>query len=180
MCAPMHSRLLPSIAAFAVLAVAPALAAPKHGGTSAAAKPPAAPMPKELGRFDDWTAASYETNGQTVCYAFTRAKEAAPASGSSAGPLLTVTERSSSRDEVAITATTSYAKDATVTLQVGQTGLDFYTVGRDAFARDGKAAAAAMRRGDQAIIHGHSNTDTYSLKGFTQAYDLIVKTCPAH
>jgi invasion protein IalB len=173
----MHARLPIFAAALAVLAVAPALAAPKHAATSAAAKP-AGPTPKELGRFDEWTAATYENAGQTICYAFTRAKPAGPSSGA-ALPLLTVTERANNRDEVAITSPTAYAKDASVLLQVGQAGLDFYTSGRDAFARDGKAAVAAMRRGDEAITRGH-NTDTYSLKGFTQAYDAIVKACPAH
>ncbi len=35
----------------------------------------AAAGPKELGKFDDWIAATHEESGQTVCYAFTRAQE---------------------------------------------------------------------------------------------------------
>ncbi len=71
-----------------------------------------------------------------------------------------------------------------MTVQVGQTGLDFYTAGNDAFARDGQAAVAAMRRGDQAIArgpgaHGASATDIFSLTGFTAAYDAVSKACPS-
>ncbi len=153
--------------------ICPTLPAPRH---------PAGAGPAELGRFGDWTAARYQQDGQTVCYAFTRAKPAQPVSG--AAPLLTVTERPASRDEVALTAGARYPKGATVTLQVGQTGLDFYTSASDAFARDGKAAVTALRRGSQAIARGPSanaarETDVFSLQGFTPAYEAILKACPA-
>ena len=41
---------------------------------AAAAKPAAASSnaPKELGKFEDWTAATHQESGATVCYAFTR------------------------------------------------------------------------------------------------------------
>ena len=59
--------------------------------------------------------------------------------------VLTVTERTTARDTVAIEAGFDYPKDAAVTVQVDQTGLDFYTRERDAYARDGKAAVAAFQ-----------------------------------
>jgi hypothetical protein len=159
--------------------ICPALAASYR---SASHSHPASAAPTELGRFGEWTGARYQQGGHTVCYAFTRAKSAHQASGTA--PLLTVTERPSSRDEVAITNTTPYPKDATVTVQVGQTGLDFYTATSDAFARDGKAAIAALHRGGQAIARGPAadgahQTDVFSLQGFAQAYEAILKTCPA-
>jgi hypothetical protein len=160
--------------------IEPALAASTHRAASHAQSPGAAPT--ELGKFGDWTAARYQQAGQTVCYAFTRARSAHPASATP--PLLTVTERPSSRDEVAITAGTPYPKDATVTLQVGRTGLDFYTAASDAFARDGKASVAALRHGGEAIARGPGGsaarqTDVFSLQGFPPAYEAILKACPA-
>jgi hypothetical protein len=139
--------------------------------------------PKAVGTFDDWTAATHPESGQTVCYAFTRAQSSLPAIKDRGGVVLTVTERSTGRDAVAIEAGFSYAPTATVTVQVDQTGLEFYTNGRNAFARDGKAAVKAFSGGSRAIARspGPQNgtvTDTFSLKGFSAAYAAIVKACP--
>lgn len=160
--------------------MSPAMAAKRRPAHPAKSTPAAGPT--ELGSFGDWTAARYQHEGETVCYAFTRAKSSHPSSGNH--PLLTVTERSHSRDEVAITSDSAYPKGADVTMQIGQAGLDFYTAGSDAFARDGQAAVGSMRRGDQAIVrgpgaHGASTIDTFSLAGFTAAYDAVTKACPS-
>ncbi len=62
--------------------------------------------------------------------------------------------------------------------------LDFYTASSDAFARNGKAAVAALRRGGQAIARGPGasaarQTDVFSLQGFVPALEAILKACPA-
>jgi hypothetical protein len=98
--------------------------------------------------------------------------------------VLTVTQRPAARDEVALSAGFAYASGATVTLQIDQSGLDFYTAQRNAFARDGKAAVAAMEKGREAQARspGPRNTpvvDTFSLRGFSAAYAAIAKACPA-
>jgi hypothetical protein len=70
-------------------------------------------------------------------------------------------------------------------MQVDQNGLDFYTSQRNAFARDGKAVVAAFEKGSRAIARspgpngGQPVTDTFSLKGFSAAYQAIAKACPA-
>ena len=135
-----------------------------------------------MGKFDDWTAATHAESGQTVCYAFTRVQSSAPALPGRGPVVLTVTERPSGRDTVAIEAGFTYAPDATVTVQVDQTGLEFYTAGRNAFARDGKAAVAAFTKGSRAIARSPTPkevTDTFGLKGFSVAYAAITKACPA-
>jgi hypothetical protein len=151
-------------------------------------KPPphAAPAggPKALGKYEDWTAAIHQEGGQTVCYAFARAQSSVPAVPGRGDVVLTVTERPTGRDAVAISAGFAYAPGADVLVQVDQAGLHFYTAQRNAFARDGGAVVAAMMKGRQAIArspgpHGAQVTDTFSLRGFTQAYDAIVKACPA-
>jgi hypothetical protein len=70
-----------------------------------------------------------------------------------------------------------------VTVQADQNNLDFYTHQRAAFARDGKAAVAAFRAAARAVAHSPGPrdtavTDTFSLKGFTAAYEAISKACP--
>lgn len=156
----------------------PAHAAPAKATKAAPAKTAA---PKEIGKFEDWTAATHLESGQTVCYAFVRAATSLPALPNRGPVILTVTERPALRDTVAIDAGFTYAANATVTVQVDQTGLDFYTSGRDAFARDGKAAVAAFQKGARAIARSPAAkevTDTFSLKGFSAAYAAIVKACP--
>jgi Invasion associated locus B (IalB) protein len=181
---PMGARMNISLTCWLTVALLllalPAVAqskkpAPAHPAAAAAG-------PKPIGKFEDWTAATHSESGQSVCYAFTRAQSSAPALPGRGAVVLTVTERSSGRDSVAIEAGFSYAANAAVTLQVDQAGLEFYTSGRNAFAREGKAAVSAFGKGSRAIARSPAPkevTDTFSLKGFGQAYAAIVKACPA-
>jgi hypothetical protein len=158
----------------AALAVVPKKPAP-------AAHPVAASGAKQIGSFEDWTAATRPEAGQTVCYAFTRAQKSAPSLRARGEVVLTVTERTSGRDAVALEAGFTYPANATVTLQVDQKGLEFYTDKRYAFARDGRAVVAAFDKGSRVISRSPSPkevTDIFSLKGFTAAYAAIVKACP--
>jgi hypothetical protein len=186
---PIHARMntrFPRFPAACFVAAALLFALPATAETKKTAPPvhPAAAAPagpKPIGKFDDWTAAIHSESGQTVCYAFTRVQSSAPALPARGSVVLTVTERASGRDAVAIEAGFAYAANATVTLQVDQAGLDFYTAGRNAFARDGKAAVTAFGKGSRAIARSPAPkevTDTFSLKGFAQAYAAIVKACP--
>ena len=179
--APMNTRFRRLLTVALLLAI-PAAAAETKKTPPPTHKSAAPAGPKMIGRFDDWTAATHTESGQSVCYAFSRVQSSAPALPGRGPVVLTVTERPAGRDAVAIEAGLTYAANATVTLQVDQTGLDFYTSGRNAFARDGKAAVAAFTKGSRAIARSpapHEVTDSFSLKGFSQAYAAIVKACPA-
>jgi len=162
----------------ALALASPVAAQPTH-------KPVPAPTgPKELGKFEDWIAATHEESGKTVCYAFVRATNSAPTLPGRGPVVLTVTERPSGRDAVAISAGFGYPKGATVTLQVDTAGLDFYTAQSNAFARDGRAVVAAFHRGAVATARspgpreGQTVVDTFSLHGFSAAYAAITKACP--
>jgi hypothetical protein len=173
--AAMNTRF-PRFLAFALVLAVPAAAAETKK------QAPAAAGPKSIGKFDDWTAATHQESGVPVCYAFTRVQSSAPTLPGRGPVVLTVTERASGRDAVAIEAGFPYAANATVTVQVDQAGLEFYTSGRNAFARDGKAAVTAFGKGSRAIARSPTPkevTDTFSLKGFGEAYKAIVKACPA-
>jgi hypothetical protein len=179
----------------ALLALALALATPAWAQTTPPPHKPAPPVkpaepataagPKKLGNFDDWIAATYEESGRTVCYAFVGVQHSAPVLPNRGEVILTVTERSTGRDAVAISGGFDYPKGAAVTVQVDTSGLDFYTAKADAFARDGKAAVAAFQKGDQALARspgprdGLTVVDTFSLHGFSAAYAAINKACPA-
>lgn len=156
-----------------------------HAQTKPAAKAaPAANAPKALGKFDDWQAATFNEGGQTVCYAFTRARTSAPAVPGRGDVLLTVTHRQAVRDAVSLGAGFAYPAGATVTLQAEKVALDFYTDKRSAFARDGKAAVAAFSKSAGVVAKSPGPkaavvTDSFSLKGFSKAYEAIGKACPA-
>jgi hypothetical protein len=173
----------PIVSVLSLILAVPTIAQAQHK-PAPPVKQAAAP-PKELGKFDDWIAATHQESGQTVCYAFVRAKNSVPTVPGRGDVVLTVTERPTSRDTVAISAGFSYPKDAAVTMQVATSGLDFYTAQSSAFARDGKAAVAAFLKGEQALARSpgprdaQTVVDTFSLRGFTAAYAAINKACPA-
>ncbi len=152
--------------------------------TAPTAKPAPKPAgPKQIGKFADWTAATYQEGGGTVCYAFVRAQSSSPAVPNRGPVILTVTQRASGRDAVALDAGFTYGANVAVVVQIDQTGLDFYTAQRNAFARDGKAAVAALQKGSRAIARSPGPkavqvTDTFSLSGFSDAYKAISKECP--
>jgi len=163
-----------------LLAAAPAAVQPHKPAAPAAA----APGPKKIGDFEDWTAATNVEAGQRVCYAFVRAGHSAPAIPGRGEVVLTVTQRPSGRDAVAISAGFAYPANAAIAVQVDQTALEFYTAGRSAFARDGHTAATAFGRGKQVLARAPGPrapavvVDSFSLKGFGRAYEAINKACP--
>lgn len=172
----MFLRALP----FLALCCAVVASAPAWSQKPAPSPAPATPSgPKSIGKFDDWTAATHQEAGQKVCYAFTRAQ----AAGGRGNAILTVTQRSSGRDAVAIDAGYVFPPNAAVSVQIDATTLEFYTAQRNAFARDGKAAVGAFQKGSKAVSKGPGArdgqvSDTFSLKGFSAAYAAIVKECP--
>jgi hypothetical protein len=171
------------LAVLMLACAAPSFAQPAKPPPKPAA-PAASGAPQELGKFEDWIAATHKEGGQTVCYAFTRARNSVPALPGRGEVVLTVAQRPSGRDAVAIGAGFEYRKGAAVTLQVDTAGLDFYTSQHNAFARDGKATVAAFGKGSQAIARspgqrdGQTIVDTFSLRGFSAAYAAISKACP--
>ncbi len=186
MCLGMRSRsLLASTGlAFAVAVLSTML--PGVGPARAAPKAPAraaAEPPKSIGKFEDWQAATHAEGGQTICYAFTRAKASTPSVPGRGGVVLTVTQRPGARDVVALSAGFAYAAGAEVKVQVDKTELAFYTGGRSAFALDGPAAVAAFTKGTEAVAKSPDPrgeiSDTFGLHGFTAAYAAVNKACPA-
>ena len=170
-----------------LLAAPAAMAQHKPAAKPAAAHPAAHPAestaPHAIGTFQDWTAATNIEAGQKTCYAFTRAKSGTPKLAGRGDVVLTVTERPTGRDAVAISAGFEYPPNAAMVLQADQTRLDFYTSKRNAFARDGRAAVAAFRASRLAATRapgpkGATVVDTFSLTGFERAYAAITKACP--
>ncbi len=176
------SRNMRMILLALLLLPAVAIAQPKPAAKQPA-KPAAANAPKPLGKFDDWQAATFNEGGQTVCYAFTRARTSTPAVQGRGEVLLTVTHRQAARDAVSIGAGFAYATGATVSVQADAVTMEFYTAQRSAFSRDGKTSVAAFNKAAAALVKSPGPkgtvTDSFSLKGFSAAYAAMGKACPA-
>ena len=160
----------------AVAAPALAQSRPARGGRTAS-------PPRLIGKFDDWQAATYAEAGQTVCYAFTRASGSTPALPGRGNVVLTVTHRPGIRDNVAVSAGFAFPATSEMQMAVEGTVLPFYTSNRSAFARDGHAATAVFARARQAVARapgprGAMVTDTFPLRGFSQAYAAMNRSCP--
>ncbi len=140
--------------------------------------------PQPLGEFQSWTAATHTENGQKVCYAFARARAIDGVAGRNAqNVMLLVTHRPQGRDQVAVRAGFNFARGAEARLVVGSSEFAFFTANDTAFARDGRAAIAALRGGREALFRapgpnnrGQTN-DAFPLQGFTAAYEAISREC---
>lgn len=148
---------------------------------AARAAAPATNQPKPLGVFKAWTAATYGSGNDLVCYAFATAKQEKDAKGAPA--MLTVAERAKFRDEISLSQGLTYAKDETVTMKVGPQALKFFTKDNMAYALKGDQTVKAFLHGASATASakgksGKTVSDTFSLDGFSDAYSAIEKACP--
>lgn len=139
-------------------------------------------LPRRIGDYGNWTAAVHQDRGRKLCYAFT---DATRMSHPRSDVRLMITRGRQGTDEVALAAGYRYPRRPRVSVSVGRTVLPFDAEGSAAFARNGQAAVAAFRRGHEAIARGprragrHGTvTDTFSLQGFTAAYNAIRRECP--
>ena len=84
---------------------------------------------------------------------------------------------------VQVTAGYSYDESKPVIVKIGQTTFDFFGKDDTAWTKDkDKEVTFAMKKELIMIIQGYSSrgtltTDTYTLKGFTKAYNKLSKNC---
>jgi invasion protein IalB len=135
--------------------------------------------PQSLSRHTDWEVAFLTEQGRRVCYAFTREVKSEGAPAGRTAPIVTVTHRPGSRDQVALLAGFAFPAGTEVPVEVGEAKFQFYTGGNSAFARDGKAVTTAFQRGREAVFRIPAGggrgavTDRASLRGFTAAYQAL-------
>jgi hypothetical protein len=161
------ARFIGLIAA-ACLATAPAVAA-----TSGKARP--------LGTFKDWTAATVEQSGKTVCYAFTQVRVTGHVPSDDDESAFAISHTGNAQDAVSIGLDTNRLKDNDrVTVRVGRTEFSFFMDDGNAFSIDADQVIAAFRRGAAAFVSGADKDVgewTFSLDGFSAAYRAEKKEC---
>jgi hypothetical protein len=188
--------------AFAVPAVAQQQEPPAAG---APAKRPARPprparekpapamtaeaKPTLLAQFAAWGAYTASPGGKKVCFAIAKptTAETKPPNRPRNAPYMFVTTRPADKvtNEVSIEIGYPFKSGSEASAQVGTTTFALYTQGDGAWIKN-KAEEShmvdTMRQGDTAVVQGESSratmtTDTYSLKGLSEALDRIAKEC---
>lgn len=142
---------------------------------------------ERLGDYSDWSAFKYLEDGKLICF---MASEPTKAEGNytkrgQIHAMVTHRPEENRVDEVSIQAGYSYKENAPVEVQIGTMNMRLFTEGESAWTVDkdsDKKLVQAMIKGSTMMVEGTStrgtNTkDTYSLSGFTRAYEAISKAC---
>ncbi len=156
-------------------------------GFGAALSSPVRSEDKVLGLFDDWGAQTFLEKGKTGCSIWSQPNKEGGKVKKRGAVYVYVTHRPWEKriDEVSLVAGYSYKKDSTVHARIGGQKFTLFTDGDTAWNRspkEDKSLVAAMRRGNSMVVtgvpkKGKQTTDTYSLKGFSKAYEAIGKAC---
>ena len=140
-----------------------------------------------LGTHGDWTAFTDGSGNSKVCYMASQPRKEEGDYSRRGDTFVLVTHRPSenTRDTVEVRAGYAYKEDSDVRMVIDGRTYELFTSGESAWARDQQTdttLAQAMIRGNSMVIFGTSargtaTKDTYSLSGFTAAYQAISKAC---
>jgi hypothetical protein len=142
---------------------------------------------ERIGDYGAWSSFKFTENGETACYMASQPKKAVGDYTKRGDVYAIVTHRPAEkrRDEVSVVAGYTYKKDSWVDVAVGDKTFKLFTHEDGAWApdkNDDKALVQAMIKGKDMVVKGTSSrgtltTDTYSLIGFTKAYQAINQAC---
>jgi invasion protein IalB len=164
------------------------------GAAMAQQKPAANPASQAtlLGQFGDWGAYTASPGGRKVCFALskpTASQDNPPNRRTSANVVyLFVSSRPDEKvkDEVSILITGyAFRPNSEATVTIGGTNFAMYTQNDGAWVKNAaeeNRLVDAMRKGADAVIkattsRGTQTTDTFSLKGISQALDRVGQEC---
>jgi hypothetical protein len=179
-----------------------AQAAPSPKPAKAPAKPAATPAPKSpaaavaggaepvlIGQFGTWGAYTATPNGKKVCFALAKptSSKTNPPNRPRDPAFAFVSTRPSEKvfNEVSVMIGYALKPGSESTLEVGGASYAMYTQGDGLWiknAAEEERMVEAMRRAADAVVKGVSakgteTTDTFSLKGLSQALDRIAQDC---
>jgi hypothetical protein len=170
-------------------------AKPKPAATETAS--PAAPArtvaggakPTLLGQYGDWGAYTAAPGGKKICFAIAKpsATETTPANRPRNPSYMFISSRPAEKvsDEVSIIIGYPFKPGTEASVVVGSTSFALYTQLDGAWIKNATEEAHmvdAMRGGQSAVVKGVSSkgtqsSDTYSLKGLSQALDRTGQDC---
>ena len=147
----------------------------------------AAQTPEFLGSHRDWNVYAFTEDSQKICYMASEPKKQEGDYTRRGNPAVLVTRRPGSPavDEVSVQPGYSYLEGSEVEVKIGGREFMLFTRGEHAWTKSEEADQAlitAMKRGTNMTVRGTSiketySLDTYSLLGFTAAYQAMVDAC---
>lgn len=153
-----------------------------HGLTPASAQ-----EPEHLDIHRDWHTYTYRENNNLVCYMVSKPTKEEGEYSQRGDVYMMVTHRpaEASRDVISVITGYAYRPESEATISVGDKLFDLFTSENTAWAREAATDGlmiSAMKAGTSMTVKGTSSrgtltTDTYSLLGFTAAYNQISRTC---
>jgi hypothetical protein len=172
----------------------PPAAAAAPAAAPAAAKPAVPPAmggvkPTLLGQYGEWGAYTASPGGKKICFAIAKpsSTETTPPNRPRNPVFMFVSTRPADKvsNEVSIIIGYPFKPGADASVAVGSTSYALYTQQDGGWIKNSTEEAqmvGAMRQGDTAVVKGLSvkgtaSTDTYSLKGLTQALDRVTQDC---
>jgi hypothetical protein len=145
------------------------------------------PVPHLIGSHRDWNIYKFRDGQETICYVASKPKKQEGNYTRRGNPAVVVTRRPGAQVvyEVSVQPGYAYLDGSEVEIQIDQRSFLLFTRGEHAWARkveDDRNLISAMRRGVKMTVSGTSlkgtySLDTYSLLGFTAAFDAMVDAC---
>ena len=154
--------------------------------TWGAAQGARAQEPQSIGVFNDWVAYTYQAGGEKICYIGSQPTKDEGAYSDRGDIWGLVTHRSPGlKGVVSIVMGYNFKEDSDATIKIGNKTFSLFTQGDTAWTKkeaDDVALIAAMKAGSAMEVRGVSwrgtdTKDTYSLSGFTKAYEAITTAC---
>jgi hypothetical protein len=148
--------------------------------------PAQAQNPRPIGSYGAWQALTFEEDGKSGCYVIAEPtrKEGNYTSRDDVYALVTHRPDDDKLNVFTLIAGYTYQPDSTVTLEIGDQTFSLSTKDDTAWASDDDdpRIVEALKKGAGMIVRGVSSrgtetTDTYSLTGFTKAYNAIGEAC---
>lgn len=152
-----------------------------------AANPAHAADPKLLGTFKAWDAFVVGSGPQKQCYIVSVPKKSLPSGARHGKVYMMVTHKPARRvvGEVNVIVGYTFQTNSTVTAASAGVKESMFTSGQEAWAYDPASdgrLVGGMKRGSNMVVRGTSarstkTTYTFSLLGFTAAYNRITQAC---
>lgn len=164
-------RSLAFLALLAVVAGTPALAA----------------TPRFVGTFQDWNVYAVEDSNGRLCYAASEPKkeEGNYTRRGAAALIVAKLPGDAPNEQISVQPGYSFKPNSDAQVSIDDRGFRLFTKGEHAWANSAKedeTMIAAMKRGSEFKVRGTStrdtfSLDTYSLVGFTAAYNAMINAC---
>ncbi|HET6467235.1 MAG TPA: invasion associated locus B family protein [Geminicoccaceae bacterium] len=143
--------------------------------------------PKFVASYRDWHLWQYEGSGGTVCFIHSEPtrEEGNYTRRGQAAVMVTRLPGELASEQVSVQPGYTYKSGSNVQLSIDNRSYSLFTRGEHAWANtpeDDKALIEAMKRGSDLKVRGTStrdtfSLDTYSLLGFTAAYQAMLDAC---